>query len=93
MLVDELRLPVSNEQKRIAVEFSHTTLELNATGQEDRHWHVVLAHVFQERALESLRIFDGPSSVSLEVHTPTRPTAPALSPQQEHQRDGVLGAE
>jgi len=54
-LVDELRLPASNEQKRVAVEFSHRTLELNATGQEDRDRDFVLAHVIQERVLERLR--------------------------------------
>ena len=93
MLVDELRLPVSNEQRGIAVEPCHVALELNPIRQIDRDRDFVLAHVFQKGVLESLRMFYGHLSVSLEVHTPTRPTAPALSPQQEHQRDGVLGAE
>jgi len=55
MLVDELRLPVSNEQKRIPVEFSHITLELDATGQIDRDRDFVLAQVIQERVLKRLR--------------------------------------
>ena len=44
MLVDELGVPVSNEQKRIAVEPGRGALEPNAVGQKDRDRHIVLAH-------------------------------------------------
>src|SRR5215207_447680 len=56
MLVDELGVPVSNEQKRIAVEPCHGTLEPNAAGQIDRDRHIVLAHMIQEGVLESVRM-------------------------------------
>src|SRR5215212_1588117 len=69
VLVDELLLPVSNEQKRIAVEPCHEALEPNAPDQEDRDRHIVLAHVIQEGVLESLRVFCGHDRSSWKPHT------------------------
>src|SRR3954465_13926850 len=85
MLVDELRLPVSNEQKRIAVEPGHGALEPNAAGQKDRDRHIVLAHMLQEGVLESVRMRCSHDRSPWTPHTcwPTVPLS-AQRPTPEH---------
>src|SRR4051794_24690811 len=84
-LVDELGVPVSNEQKRIAVEPGHGALEANAAGQKDRDRHIVLAHMLQEGVLESVRMRCSHDRSPWTPHTcwPTVPLS-AQRPTPEH---------
>src|SRR5215207_11288385 len=86
MLVDELGVPVSNEQKRIAVEPCHGTLEPNAVGQKDRDRHIVLAHMLQERVLERVRMRCGHDQSPWMSSHPIA-NSPTLCPQAR----GALG--
>ena len=56
VLVDELRLVVPAEHKRVAVEPCYMTLKPHAVGQKDRDRNLVLAQVLQNRILERLRV-------------------------------------
>ena len=78
MLIDELLLPIPNEQDGIAVERCHIALEPNAIGQKDRDRNFVLAEVTQEGVLESLRVIWGHHRSSRQESTHTASTSRGL---------------
>ena len=89
VFVDEFRLPVSNEQRGIAVEPCHVALELNPIRQIDRDRDFVLAQVIQERVLECLG--RSRAIVHLPGITPMlpKPLFSAHRPTQDHSLESV----